>query len=66
MSGAETIRIKTANRPGLVHFNSTNSDFKLFKPLSAPFTKINSRSVQTASPVRLHGAGQLRLSLLHH
>jgi hypothetical protein len=66
MSGAETIRIKTANQPGLACFTSTNSDFKLFKPLSASFTKINSRSVQTASPVRVHGAAQLRLSMLHH
>ncbi len=66
MSGAETIRIRSANRPGLACFTSTNTDFKLFKPLSASFTKINSRSVQTASPARLRDAGQLRMSVLQH
>jgi hypothetical protein len=65
MSGAETIRIRSSNRPGLTCFITGNTDFKLFKPLTASFTKINSRSVQTASPVRLQGARQLRLSLLH-
>jgi hypothetical protein len=66
MSGGETVRIKAANRPGLVCTISIDGDFKLFKPLSASFTQINSRRIQTATPVRLHGGDQLRLSLLHY
>jgi hypothetical protein len=51
MSGADTVRIKKAADPGIVCTTATNIDFMLFKPITASFTRVNSRTVKSAKPV---------------
>jgi hypothetical protein len=50
MSGADTVRIRKGADPGIVCTTSTSSNFTLFKAITASFTRVNSRTVQTATP----------------
>jgi hypothetical protein len=50
MSGADTVRIRVGADPGIVCTTSTNANFTLFKAITASFTHVNSRTVQTAQP----------------
>jgi hypothetical protein len=50
MSGADTVRIRVGADPGIVCTTSTNTNFTLFKAITASFTHVNSRTVQTAQP----------------
>jgi hypothetical protein len=56
MSGADTVRIKKGAAPGIVCTTSTSTNFTLFKPISASFTRVNHRTVRTASPVPVQRA----------
>jgi hypothetical protein len=51
MSGAETVRIRKQDDPGIVCATSTNTNVTLFKAITASFTHVNSRTVKTAAPV---------------
>lgn len=51
MSGADTVRITSNAAPGLVCTTSTNTNFTLFKAITASFTRVDSRTVRTATPV---------------
>ncbi len=51
MSGAGTVRIGEHADPGIVCTTSTNGDFTLFKAVTASFTHVDHRTVQTATPV---------------
>jgi hypothetical protein len=51
ISGADTVRIGKQADPGIVCTTSTNTNFTLFKAITASFTHVNSRSVKTAMPV---------------
>lgn len=51
MSGADTVRIRKQDDPGVVCTTSTNTDFTLFKAITASFTRVASRTVKTATPV---------------
>jgi hypothetical protein len=51
MSGADTVRITKTADPGIVCTTSTNVDFTLFKSITASFTRVNTRKVETATPV---------------
>ncbi len=61
MSGADTVRITKKADPGIVCTTSTNVSFTLFKPITASFTAVNSRSVRTARPVPTQQARPSRL-----
>jgi hypothetical protein len=51
MSGADTVRITRKAAPGIVCTTSTNTNFTLFKAITASLTRVNSRTVATAEPV---------------
>jgi hypothetical protein len=51
MSGADTVRVRKGAAPGIVCTTADGSSFTLFKPVKASFTKVNHRSVRTATPV---------------
>jgi hypothetical protein len=50
MSGADTVRIRSDADPGIVCTTSTNTNFTLFKAITASFTHVNSRTIHTAQP----------------
>lgn len=50
MSGADTVRIRKDADPGIVCTTSTGVDFTLFKPVTASFTRVDRRTVKTATP----------------
>jgi hypothetical protein len=54
MSGAEAVRIAAKQQPVLICTTASNtpgSDFRLFSPITASFTALNSREIKTAAPV---------------
>ena len=51
MSGSDTVRITKNATPGIVCTTSTNTNFTLFKAITASFTGVDSRTVKTATPV---------------
>ena len=51
MSGADTVRVRKGAAPGIVCTTSDGSNFTLFKPVTASFTRVNHRKVKTATPV---------------
>jgi hypothetical protein len=57
MSGADTVRIRKDADPGIVCTTATNSDFTLFKPITASFTRVDRRTVRTAAPVAVQKVG---------
>ncbi len=61
MSGADTVRIAKKADPGIVCTTSTNTDFTLFKAITASFTHVNTRTVITATPVSPQQARPSRL-----
>jgi hypothetical protein len=51
MSGAEVVRIRAAQQPGLLCTTAANTggvNFRLFKAVTASFTRLNSREVRSA------------------
>ena len=61
MSGADTVRIRQDADPGIVCTTSTNTNFTLFKAITASFTRVNSRTVKTAKPAASPFAKPARL-----
>jgi len=61
MSGAETVRVREGTDPGIVCVTSDNSDFTLFKPITASFTPVNHRTRRDATPVTPQRAPSGRL-----
>jgi hypothetical protein len=54
MSGAEVVRIRSAQQPALICTTAGNTagvNFRLFQAVTASFTRINSREVRSAQPL---------------
>jgi hypothetical protein len=61
MSGSDTVRIRKNADPGIVCTTSTGTNFTLFEPITASFTRVDQRSVKTADPVPVQKARVLGL-----
>jgi hypothetical protein len=70
MSGAEVVRIRPAQSPGLVCTTASNTagaHFRLFSAVTASFTRVNSREVRSAEELPIQrGAWTRQLHLLSH
>jgi hypothetical protein len=70
MSGAEAVRIRPGTQPVLLcttQSGATGTVFRLFAPVTASFTALNSRTVQTAQQIVTRGSQRMAgLRLLRH
>jgi hypothetical protein len=61
MSGADTVRIRRDADPGIVCATSIDTNFTLFKAITATFTHVNSRAIRAATPAVNRSARPVRL-----
>jgi len=60
MSAADVVRVRPGQRPGIVCTSSDNvTEFALFGPVTASFTRIDSREVRRAEPVQVARTARL-------